>query len=276
MDNILNYLSGIFNNKEERVVQVNVDKVIKNIPNSGVVENNYEQTEAINLSNLNYDQTKEILKINKKLFNMYLQFGLYRNLSKEDVKKFLKDFKIPYPHIEEILQFIIEIADKNLLEIFVNKNSELFTEKEILDVLNYLLNSENEADLNISILTVILQIEIDKDYFLTQIKRNSKLEFNSKSLTNFVYILCIVYERENKINLLNYFSLVSDLLLAYYFQGKIENNLFQTLTNDLEKIKNKIKNETITKHSYYIPNERIIKFHHSCIKDDFIIEKLKI
>ncbi len=177
------------------------------------------------------------------------------------------------------------------------KNSTNFTEKEILNVLDFALSINNtEAKKNFNgiksaeylkykniptyfISIILSNCSVDKNYMFTLIKKNPNCSFhNTKQLIEFYNIFSIVYtnNQENE-NILNYLIIVSDMLLYANTKNLIQDEEYARIKNQIEKIKSEISKKRETReidHSSRL--QTALKFCNSLSRGDFLIESLKI
>jgi hypothetical protein len=113
------------------------------------------------------------------------------------------------------------------------------------------INQQLFINLNKSVsnylLSYTIKSYIDKVYFFSLLKKNNELQLNKDDvlfLTNILIEIFKLTHKEYNPSFKNYFEICSDLLLMFYLQEKIEQDIYAPLNSELEKIKREIK-ETV-------------------------------
>ncbi len=139
-------------------------------------------------------------------------------------------------------------------------NSNNLSEVHILTILKYLVSLRNSPSkfspidqqlfINLSksvssyLISYTIKTQIDKIYFFSLLKRNSELQLDKDELLYLTNILIEVFKLTHKDynpSFGSYFEICSDLLLMFYLQEKIEQDIYAPLQSELEKIKREIK-----------------------------------
>lgn len=270
------------------LVEVNIDKLNNK---------NENLNDALNFSNLDVNSLVKLFEVNEKLKNDFFKFGIYKNLEKKNLAELLKRVECPYSAILNLLEYILE-NDLILLENFLIKNKDLISEKELLYLLKAILNFKNEKTtkieselykkFNVKCIKVyfihyLIDIKIEKDYFFTLLKKykGTDNELNKSDILELFNILIIIqnnniYKNEN---ILEYFSIMNNLLMMLYLKEEIEKSNYEILKNNLDSAKIAItNNKTLSKslEKLNLSDSRILKYNKSSATQDLVIEYLHI
>jgi hypothetical protein len=154
----------------------------------------------------------------------------------------------------------------------------------------YKENSALYENVHTYFISLLLKNQIDKNYFLTLIKKveNKDSLLLTKKIVEFFKIISILYrksglsDKENKQNFSSYLSIVSDLLLFNFLKGEILEKEYNSLKSDLEKFASEVttlEEENLTekiKSGLKIMDDKMLRYQRCMNKEDLVVEHIKI
>ena len=143
---------------------------------------NEDNTYHKDIKGININELIDYFNQSKDYEDKFYRKGNYKQLSLDNFMRLISQRLIPYLYIIPIIEYSIELKKKTikLLKIIIENNKNVFTEKEVL----YLINNAYEYNYNQNIFNLlILNISIDSDYLLQLIKKNEMYTFNKEEIT---------------------------------------------------------------------------------------------